>query len=68
MKIIKIEKHAGMWHGTASDSAGNFLWFYQPRGFLRFQKQDEQNPRCWMNIEPPDGARQIILKAVRSAA
>jgi hypothetical protein len=30
-------------------------------------EQDEINPRCFMNIEPPDGARQIVLRAVRMA-
>jgi hypothetical protein len=68
-KITKIEKHAGsgIWRGVASGSAGNYLWFYTPRGSLCFQKQDERNPRCWMNVDPPDDARKIVLKAVRAA-
>jgi hypothetical protein len=32
--------------------------------FRHLQKQDDINPRCWMNVEPPNGARQIVLKAV----
>jgi hypothetical protein len=69
MKITKIEKHAGsgQWYGTASDAAKNFLWFYQPQRFLHFQEQDERNPRSWMSVETPEGARQIVLKAVRAS-
>jgi hypothetical protein len=69
MQITSIERHAGsgQWLGTAHDGAKNYLWYYQPRSFLHMQEQDERNPRCWMNVEPPDGARQIVLKAVRAA-
>jgi hypothetical protein len=29
--------------------------------------QDEMNLRCFMNIDPPAGARQVVLKAIRTA-
>jgi hypothetical protein len=69
MKITKIEKHtgSGIWHGTAIVGGKNHTWFYQPRSFLHMAVQDEINPRCFMNLEPPDGARQVVLKAVRIA-
>ncbi len=69
MKITSIEKHAGsgIWHGTAAASARNYPWFYEPRSGLRMQAQDEINPRCWMNVEAPTGARQIVLSAVLAA-
>jgi hypothetical protein len=69
MQITSIERHAGsgMWHGTAIVGGKNHTWFYRPRSFLRMAEQDEINPRCFMNIEPPDGARQIVLRAVRMA-
>jgi hypothetical protein len=69
MKITKIEKAAGsgLWHGTAIVGGKNHTWFYRPRSFLHMAVQDEINPRCFMYIEPPDGARQIVLKAVRMA-
>ena len=69
MKITKIEKHTGsrMWHGTATIGARNYMFYFRPRSFLHMTEQDEINPRCWMNVEPPEGARQIVLKAVRVA-
>jgi hypothetical protein len=56
-----------MWHGTATRAGKNYLWYFRPRSWLHVQEQDERNPRCWMNVEPPDGGRQIVLRAVRTA-
>jgi len=69
MNITSIERHAGsgMWHGTATHAGKNCMWYFRPRSWLHVHEQDERNPRCWMNVEPPDNARQIVLKAVRTA-
>jgi hypothetical protein len=69
MQITNIEKHAGsgMWHGSANDGDKNYLWYYRPRSSFRMQEQDEINPRCWMNVDPPEGAKRAVLKAVRGA-
>jgi hypothetical protein len=70
MKITSINKpmkRCTMWWGEATEGEKNYHWFFTPRRFLQLQVQDEVNPRCWMNIEPPDGARHIVLKAIRVA-
>jgi hypothetical protein len=72
MKITRIDKPlpmpaAPVWSGAASDGSRNFLWYYWPRHWLNVQEQDEINPRCWMNIDPPAGAKKAVLKAVREA-
>jgi hypothetical protein len=67
MIITSIETHPGCWAGSASDGAKNYLWYYWPRSRLHFQEQDEINPRCWMNVDTPDGFKRAVLKAVREA-
>jgi hypothetical protein len=70
MNITSIEMHAGsgMWHGTATHAGKHLLWYFRPRSWLHVQEQDDINPRCWMNVDAPQGMRQIILKAIRTAA
>jgi hypothetical protein len=68
MKITSIEKldrGATIWRGTAKIGRRNSLWFYWPRSWLHVQEQDRRNPRCWMNIETPEGFREEVLKAIR---
>jgi hypothetical protein len=67
MQITGIEFHrgSGMWHGTASEGDKKYMFYYLPRSLFHMTEQDEMNPRCWMNIEPREGARQIVLRAVR---
>ncbi|MBB4422298.1 hypothetical protein GGD66_000824 [Bradyrhizobium sp. CIR48] len=69
MLITSIERHAGsgMWHGTAVHEGRGLMWYYRPRSWLRVQQQDERNPNCWMNVEPPAGARQVVTHAIRTA-
>jgi hypothetical protein len=69
MKITKIEKHtgSGMWHGTATIGAKNYEWFYEPRRRFAAREQNDRNPRCWMYVEPPPGAKRAVLRAVRMA-
>jgi hypothetical protein len=69
MKITSIEFHqgSGMWHGHAVAGGKNHEWFYRPRERLLVREQDDLNPKCWMNIETPEGARKAIVKAVRKA-
>lgn len=69
VKITRIERHAasGMWHGMATGAAKNYEWFYQPRSFLHMREQDDINPRCWMNVEPPTSAKPAVLRAIRTA-
>jgi hypothetical protein len=59
-------KRCTMWWGTASDHHGNYQWYYEPRSRLSMMKQEPLIPRCWMNIDPPLGAKRAILKAVRA--
>jgi hypothetical protein len=73
MKITGIKRPlpkpaAPIWSGTATTEAGkNLLWYYWPRHWLHVQEQDEINPRCWMNVDPPAGAKKAVLRAVREA-
>jgi hypothetical protein len=70
MMITGIERPpAGstIWSGTAEQGSQKLQWFYWPRNWLHVREQDSINPKCWMNIEPPDGAKQAVLKAVREA-
>src|ERR1700691_1492676 len=70
MKITRVEKPlpppaAAIWHGTSIDGSRNLQWFYWPRHWLHVREQDEINPRCWMNVDPPPGAKRAVLKAIR---
>ena len=65
MMITSIEHSGSGWNGAASDGGKNYLWYYWPRRSLRFQEQDEINPRAWMTVDPPHGAKPAVLKAVR---
>jgi hypothetical protein len=65
--ITSVEKGSGIWHGTAMLDNKNLKWFYSPRRMFDVQEQDERNPRCWMNVDPPHGAKRAVLKAIRAA-
>jgi hypothetical protein len=69
IEITAIEKPdpgAVVWSGSAKLSGRRALiWFYQPRHWLHVQEQDDRNPRCWMNIDPEDGWREQVVRAVR---
>jgi hypothetical protein len=70
VKITGIEKPppppvAPVWSGTAEEAGKNLQWFYWPSNWLHIREQDDINPRCWMNVDPPAGARRAVLKAVR---
>jgi hypothetical protein len=68
VKITSIEKPdlgATVWSGKAKIGTRNLEWFYWPRNWLHVREQDERNPRCFMNIETPEGLREEILRAVR---
>jgi hypothetical protein len=71
MQITSIEKHAGsdIWHGVATEDADHYQWFWDEDSPLplKMRQQDQRNPRCWMNVDPPAGARQIVLRAIREA-
>jgi hypothetical protein len=70
MKITSIEKPdpgATIWSGRAKIERCSVLWLYWPRNWLHVREQDSRNPRCWMNIETPEGFREEVLKAVRRA-
>jgi hypothetical protein len=58
-------KYGSLWWGTATDGAEKIEWFYQPRLYLHMRR--EERPCMWMNFDPADSARQIVLKAVRAA-
>jgi len=70
MKVTGIEKPlptpaAPVWSGTATEAGKNLQWFYWPRNWLHVREQDEINPRCWLNVDPPSDAKRAVLKAVR---
>ncbi|MEY9590576.1 hypothetical protein ABIA06_002867 [Bradyrhizobium yuanmingense] len=69
MLITSIERHtgSGMWHGTAIHEGKRLMWYFRPRSWLHVHEQDKRNPDCWMNVEPPVGARQVVMRAVRTA-
>ncbi|RTE92463.1 hypothetical protein D6B98_13110 [Bradyrhizobium sp. LVM 105] len=69
MKITSVEKHvgSGQWFGEAAHEGKRYKWYYQPRRWLHVHEQDERNPYCWMVVEPPQGARETVLKAIRAA-
>jgi hypothetical protein len=70
MQITSIEApplNCSVWSGTAIEGTKKLLWYYEPRSWLHVQEQDERNPCCWMNIDPPDGAKRAALKVVRLA-
>jgi hypothetical protein len=74
MQITSIEKPdpkpaAPIWSGTAVDGSRNLQWFYWPRHWLHVRELDPTYPdgQLWMNIDPPEGAKKAVLKAVREA-
>jgi hypothetical protein len=72
MEVTSVEKPlprpaAPIWSGNAEIGTRNLEWFYWPRHWLHVREQEPNNPRCWMNIETPEGFREEVLKAIRSA-
>jgi len=70
MKITSINKpmkRCIMWWGTAIEGDKNYEWFYQPRSRFMIRKEEPGISGCFMNIDPPHGARRKIVKAVRAA-
>jgi hypothetical protein len=65
--VAKPDAGATIWSGKARIGKRNLEWFYRPRGWLHVREQDPGIPRCWVNIETPDGAREVVLRAVRKA-
>jgi hypothetical protein len=69
MQITSIEApplNCSVWSGTAVEGTKQLQWYYEPRSWLHVQEQDGRNPRCWMNVDPPYGARRIVQAAVRA--
>jgi hypothetical protein len=60
-------KRCTQWWGIASAGTENYQWFYEPRLWLHMRRQEPLIPKCWMNIDPPHGARRAVLKAIREA-
>jgi hypothetical protein len=69
MIVTTIELHQGsrIWHGTATANGKNFKWYYRPRSMFDMTQQESINSNYWMNVDPPAGAKQAVLKAVRAA-
>jgi hypothetical protein len=63
--INKLMKRCAQWWGTASSGDEKYEWFYEPRSYVQMRKEEPQIPGCFMNIDPPAGAKEAILKAVR---
>jgi hypothetical protein len=56
-----------MWWGTAIEGLKNYEWFYNPRSRFCVREEEPGITGCFMNIEPPQGARRKIVNAVRAA-
>ncbi|MDQ1387460.1 MAG: hypothetical protein QOF56_914 [Acidobacteriaceae bacterium] len=70
LQITSVEKplpSCMLWSGTASEGNKKYEWFYEPRRWLHMRKQEPLMPRCWMDVEPPDGARRLVVKVIRAA-
>jgi hypothetical protein len=66
--IVKPDPGAAVWSGTAKVSGRRALqWFYWPRNWLHVREQDDRNPRCWMNVDPEEGWREQVLRAIRKS-
>jgi hypothetical protein len=60
------EKYGKLWWGDAIDGDDKLEWFYEPRLFVRFRR--EERPSMWVNIYPtPPAAKRAVLKAIRAA-
>jgi hypothetical protein len=71
IKITSVEKPdrgATIWSGKAKIGTHTLEWFYWPRHWLHVREQDDRNPRCWMNIETPEGFREAVQRAIRKAS
>jgi hypothetical protein len=69
-KITTIKrplKRGIMWSGTAVNDGKRCLWYYAPRFRLSIKEEEDGIPNCFMDIDPPTGARGKILNAVRSS-
>jgi hypothetical protein len=64
--VVKPHPGADVWSGTAKIGRRNLHWFHC-RQWLQVREQDRINPRCWMNIEPEDGWRDQVRRAIRRA-
>ena len=68
LQIISVDRtRSGHWTGTARNENKSSEWHYLSGSVLRLREQDKRSPRCWMNVGPPRGARQAVLRAVREA-
>lgn len=71
MKITGIEPPIGggtLWSGTASAGSKRHEWFATRNGLsFGFREEEPDVPGYWMNVDPPAGAKQFILKAIRAA-
>jgi hypothetical protein len=70
MKITTINKpmkRCTQWWGTGIDGDKNYEWFYEPRSRFAMREEEPNIPGSFTYIEPPDGARRIVVKAVRVA-
>jgi hypothetical protein len=67
MKITSIHQGSAMWHGTATADGKKFKWYYRPRSLFDMTEEEGSIPNCWINIDPPAGAKEAVLKAVREA-
>jgi hypothetical protein len=67
MQVTSIETMGQVASGYAVAGAQKLEWFYRPGGFFRVREQQRDIPDCWMNIDPPVGARRAVLAALRAA-
>jgi len=80
MKITSIETPEGndIWHGFADCDGRCFQWFIELDGSWFKVREEEvrcrhidkngNEQRCFMNLdEPPDGAKEAVLKAIRAS-
>jgi hypothetical protein len=67
MQVTGIETMDQVASGYAVAGARKLEWFYRPGGFFRVREEQRDIPGCWMNIDPPVGAKRAVLAALRAA-
>ena len=82
MKITSIKsppEGCELWSGMAIKDGNRFQWFIEPDGSLFHVLEEDlvcsiresirtgEERNCFMNVEPPPGSKETVLKAIRGS-